>query len=157
MKVKSCWSFEHNTSKYRLEKCQVNIGSNGTHSVLDTPDLWANIVVYVTVEFPIDILKHRFRKGVKGRGGDWGGLRVSRFVQYEWLQDLLKNTGSTVYAFFSRLLTVTICELLYDFLDLFDLIIYSSKHITSLSVLIITAGLAVNKYRHLVKDCMRDT
>ena len=45
---------EHNTSKYRLEKCQFNIGSNGTHSVLDTPDLWANIVVYVTVEFPID-------------------------------------------------------------------------------------------------------
>ena len=53
MKVKSCWSIEHNTSKYRLEKCQFNIGSNGTHSVLDTPDLWANIVVYVTVEFPI--------------------------------------------------------------------------------------------------------
>ena len=53
MKVKSCWSVEHNTAKYRLEKCQFNIGSNGTHSVLDTPDLWANIVVYVTVEFPI--------------------------------------------------------------------------------------------------------
>ena len=53
MKVKSCWSGEHNTAKYRLEKCQFNIGSNGTHSVLDTPDLWANIVVYVTVEFPI--------------------------------------------------------------------------------------------------------
>ena len=27
--------------------------SYGTHSVLETPDLWANIVVYVTVEFPI--------------------------------------------------------------------------------------------------------
>ena len=56
MKVKSSWSVEHNTSKYRLEKCQFNIGVNGTHSVLDTPDLWANIVVYVTVEFPIDDL-----------------------------------------------------------------------------------------------------
>ena len=53
MKVKSCSSVEHNTAKYRLEKCQFNIGSNGTQSVLDTPDLWANIVVYVTVEFPI--------------------------------------------------------------------------------------------------------
>ena len=53
MKVKSCWSVEHNTFTYRLEKCQFNIGSNGTHSVLDTPDLWANIVVYVTVEFPM--------------------------------------------------------------------------------------------------------
>ena len=65
MKVKSCWSVEHNTSKYRLEKCQFNIGSNGTHSVLDTPDLWANIVVYVTVEFPIkrwatDCYQHDF-------------------------------------------------------------------------------------------------
>ena len=54
MKVKSGWSVEHNTSKYRLEKCQFNIGFYGTHSVLDTPDLWANIVVYVTVEFPIE-------------------------------------------------------------------------------------------------------
>ena len=53
MKVKSCWAVEHNTSKYRLEKCQFNIGSYATHSVLDTPDLWANILVYVTVEFPI--------------------------------------------------------------------------------------------------------
>ena len=58
MKVKSCWSVEHNTSKYRLEKCQFNIGANGTHSVLDTPDLWANIVVYVTVEFPIGYLRY---------------------------------------------------------------------------------------------------
>ena len=53
MKVKLCWSVEHNASKYRLEKIQFNIGSYGTHSVLDTPDLWANSVVYVTVEFPI--------------------------------------------------------------------------------------------------------
>ena len=30
---------------------QFNIGSYVTHSVLDTPDLWANIVLYVTVEF----------------------------------------------------------------------------------------------------------
>ena len=52
-KVKSYWSVEQNTSKYGLEKCQFNIGSNGTHSVLDTPDLWANSVVYVIVEFPI--------------------------------------------------------------------------------------------------------
>ena len=50
------WSVEHNTSKYRLEKCQFNIGSYGTHSVLDTPDLWANIVLYVTVELPIGLL-----------------------------------------------------------------------------------------------------
>ena len=55
MKVKSCWSVEHNTSKYQLEKCQFNIGSYGTHSVLDTPDLWANIVLYVAVAFPIQI------------------------------------------------------------------------------------------------------
>ena len=52
MKVKLCWSVEHNASKHRLEKCQFNISSNGIHSVLDTPDLWANSVVYVTVEFP---------------------------------------------------------------------------------------------------------
>ena len=66
MKVKLCWSVEHITSKCRLEKCQFNIGSNGTHSVLDTPDLWGNIVVYVTVEFPIDdyceIRKESFKK-----------------------------------------------------------------------------------------------
>ena len=55
MKVKSCWSVQHNKSKYRFEKCQFNIGSYGTHSVLDTPDLRANSVVYVTVEFPIYI------------------------------------------------------------------------------------------------------
>ena len=54
-KVKACWSVEHNTSKYRLEKCQFNIGSNGTHCVLDIPDHWANSVVYVTVEFPIEL------------------------------------------------------------------------------------------------------
>ena len=54
IKVKSCWSVEHNTPKYWLEKCQFNIVSYGTHSVLDTLDLWANSVLYVTVEFPID-------------------------------------------------------------------------------------------------------
>ena len=57
MKLKSRWSIEYNTLKYRLEKWQFNIASYGTHSVLDTPDIWANIVVYVTVEFPITRLK----------------------------------------------------------------------------------------------------
>ena len=47
MKVQSFWSVEHTTFKYRLEKCQFNIGSYATHSFLDTPELWANIVVYV--------------------------------------------------------------------------------------------------------------
>ena len=53
MKVKSSWSVKHHTSNYRLENCQFNMVSYGTHSVLDTPDLWANIVVHVTGEFPI--------------------------------------------------------------------------------------------------------
>ena len=67
LKVNSCWSVEYNTSKYRFENCQFNVGSYGIHSVLDTPDLWANTVVYVTVEFPIkpnlkmSICKLRFK------------------------------------------------------------------------------------------------
>ena len=43
-----------------LKNASLNIGSNGTHSVLDTPDLRVNIVVYVTVEFPISSDKINF-------------------------------------------------------------------------------------------------
>ena len=91
MKVNSCWSVEHNTSKYRLEKWQFSIGSYGTHSVLDTPRSLNKYCVirncgvpYRMIDLPMGFIN-----------GEW--LLIWSFVLLLWHYCVVSLVACSVY------------------------------------------------------------